>query len=127
MSENENEIDAAWLGGIMDGFGEINIKKNTMYVKFKSVYPDRLKAIADALGINRAPKGPFDPSGDSKKPYYHLVLVGSDLARLENVATRYMRTTRHYLFGETRLRLQRMRKRMKLSGPSYKIASADEL
>ncbi len=127
MSENRNEIDASWLAGIMDCFGEISIKKMTMFVKFKSAYPDRLKAIARALGIDRILQGPFAPSGDSRKPYYQLVLVGADLALLENVVTRHMRTTRRYLFDETRLRLQRMRRKMKLSGPSYKIASPDKL
>ncbi len=127
MSENRNEIDASWLAGIMDCFGEVNIKKMTMFVKFKSAYPDRLKAIACALGINQVLKGPFAPSGDSRKPYYQLVLVGADLALLENVATRHMRTARRHLFDETRLRLQRMRGKIKLSGPPYKIANLDEL
>lgn len=127
MSDNQSDVALAWLAGVMDCYGQIGIKKMTMFAKFKSIYPDRLEAIAAVLGVNKAPKGPFDPSGDSKQPYYQLVLVGVELARLENVVTSRMRTTRRYLFGENRRRLQWMRRKRKLSGPFYKIASSDDL
>ncbi|MCK1505682.1 hypothetical protein [Bradyrhizobium sp. 18] len=107
--------NAIWLAGVMDAFGQIGIKGNKIFAKFKSAYPDRLEAIAKALEINRTPTGPFAPAGISKKPHYELVLFGRDVVRLENLVVSEMRTAKKALFEEARRKVRQLKARMGFS------------
>lgn len=126
MHIHQREAEANWLAGTMDSFGQVGIKKNTMFVKFKTVYPSRLEAIAAAIGIDRAPRGPFDNHGASRKRQYDLVLVGKELATLENLVTGRMRTEKQHLFQKRREQLGKLRKKSGLSG-KYDICRAEDL
>lgn len=99
----------------MDAFGQIGIKGNKIFAKFKSAYPDRLEAIAKALEINRTPTGPFAPAGISKQPHYELVLFGRDVVRLENMVVSEMRTAKRALFDEARRKVRQFKGRMGFS------------
>lgn len=112
---NARKRNAIWLAGVMDSFGQIGIKGTKVFAKFKSAYPDRLEAIANALGVSRAAKGPFAPEGISKKPYYELVLSGRDLTRLEDLVVSEMRTTKRTLFEEARRKARQLKARMGFS------------
>jgi hypothetical protein len=126
MHTDQREADAIWLAGTMDIFGQVDIKKNTIFVKFKSAYLDRLQAIVAALGINRAPRGPFDNLGASKKPQYDLVLVGKELALLENMVVGRMRTERQHLFQKRREQLRKLREKVGLA-EKFNIYRAEDL
>ncbi|MCK1709074.1 MULTISPECIES: hypothetical protein [unclassified Bradyrhizobium] len=104
--------DAIWLAGVMDSFGQIGIKRLKTFAKFKSAYPDRLEAIAAALGADRTPSGPFAPAGISKKPHYELVIAGRDLVRLENLVVSEMRTAKRQLFEEARRKIRALKAKM---------------
>ncbi|MDF0585045.1 hypothetical protein [Bradyrhizobium yuanmingense] len=107
--------NAIWLAGVMDAFGQIGIKDNKIFAKFKSAYPDRLEAIAKALEINRTPTGPFAPAGISKRPHYELVLFGRDVVRLENMVVSEMRTAKRAFFEEARRKVRQLKARMGFS------------
>ncbi|EJN07499.1 hypothetical protein PMI42_07781 [Bradyrhizobium sp. YR681] len=118
--------DARHLAGMMDCFGQVGIQKNTMFVRFKTAYLDRLEVIRSILGTDQKPKGPFDNGGDSKRLQYELVLVGKELATLENLVTSRMLTNRRHAFRQTRDQLHKLRQRLGLSG-KLKIARPEEM
>jgi hypothetical protein len=126
MRKTFTDEDAIYLAATMDHFGQIGVKKLTMFVKFKTAYLDKIQVIAAALGINRQPRGPFDNAGGSKKPQYELVLVGSELATLENLVAGRMRTRKRELFYQMRERLRKQWRKRGSSGP-YKITRAEDL
>lgn len=118
--------DARHLAGMMDCFGQVGIKKNTMFVRFKTAYLDRLEVIRSILGTDQEPVGPFDNGGDSKRLQYELVLVGKELASLENLVTDRMLTNRRHAFRQKRNQLHKLRQRLGLSG-KLKVARPEEL
>lgn len=125
MSTSVIEDDAIWLAGTVDAMGQVGIKNNTIFLRFKTTLLKRLDVIRSILSIERKPHGPFDNGGDSKKPQYKLVLVGEELALLENLVTSRMKVRPH-LFFEKREQLRERRKKLGLTGKN-KIARAEEL
>ncbi|MCA1392042.1 hypothetical protein I6F20_23505 [Bradyrhizobium sp. IC3123] len=118
--------DARHLAGMMDCFGQVGIKKNTMFVRFKTAYLDRLEVIRSILATDQKPTGPFDNGGDSKRLQYELVLVGKELVTLENLVTGRMLTDRRHAFRQKRDQLHKLRQKLGLSG-KLKVARPEEL
>ncbi|UPJ42410.1 hypothetical protein IVB40_34995 [Bradyrhizobium sp. 40] len=115
MNAPSLEADALWLAGTMDHFGQVGIKNNTIFVRLKSTLLNRLEVISSILGIDRKPHGPFDNGAFSKKLQYELVLVGKELALLENLVTSRMKV-RPQMFQEKRDQLRDQRRKHGLSG-----------
>ncbi|MGY2902159.1 hypothetical protein [Bradyrhizobium sp. URHC0002] len=123
---NVTDGDVRHLAGMMECFGQVGIKKNTMFVRFKTAYLDRLEVIRSILAIDRRPTGPFDNRGDSKRLQYELVLVGKELVTLENLVAGRMLTNRRHAFRQKRDQLHKLRQKLGLSG-KLKIARQEEL
>lgn len=125
MSISLAEANAIYLAGVIDHFGQVGIKNNTVFVRLKTTLLHRLDVILSILGIERRPYGPFDNRGDSKTPQYEIVLVGKELVMLENMVVGRMKV-RPYLFQQKRDELRKLRAKLGLLAPS-KIARPEEL
>jgi hypothetical protein len=99
-----SEDGAKWLGGLLDGFGEIGWNAGAPVVKFKTAFADRLEAI-EAVLTEKGPRSrPFAISGDSQMPQRILIFRGTDFIMLENAVTKYMKTSKKLRFGKQRAR-----------------------
>lgn len=125
MSTSVTEADAIWLAATMDHIGQVGIKNNTVFLRIKTTLLKRLDVFRSILGIDRHPYGPFDNGGDSRRLQYELVLVGKELALVENLAVSRMKVRPH-LFQDKRDQLRDLRQKRGLSG-EHKVARPEDL
>ena len=103
-----NESSARWLGGLLDGFGEIGFHKSRgPYVRFKTAYPDRLHAIQQALGLTDRIRS-HEISGDTRKPLWVVDFRGIEFFMLMNAVAQFMRTSKRSLFEKQHSKWRKM-------------------
>lgn len=111
---------AVWLGGLLDGFGEIAWRGAGPVVRFKTAFPDRLHAIERALdGTTRTRK--FQISGDSRRPQWIIEIRGAEFFMLMNAVAQFMRTQKRVRFDLQFGRWQRL-----VAGRAIKKADGHE-
>lgn len=126
MTQHSQEIDAHWLAGVVDCFGQIGISKGQrpcLVVRFKSPYKDRLNAIQKAVDGHGHIAGPYAPERNQRQEHYLLTLTGSGAAMLENLVMPRMRTSKAERFFEKRAELGKLRER-RGPQPTYSIPDA---